>query len=179
LRIKLHELPILNSIVVATDANTSNEEDANECGIICAGLGIDGHAYVLDDISDVTAPHEWASRAIALYRERRPDRVVAETNNGGEMVENSLRTIDPNVLFSPVWASRGKVTRAERVSALYGQGRVHHVGAFPRLEGQMGAFTVDFNRQEMGYSPDRVDVLVGALTELMIEAGAERRLLLG
>ena len=169
LRVKLHDLPTLNRIVVAIDPNASSEEDANECGIICAGLGIDGHAYVLDDISAVMAPHEWATKAITLYRERRADRIVAEANNGGEMVEHTLRTIDLNVSFSPVWASRGKVTRAEPVSALYEQGRVHHVGAFPRLEDQMCAFTIDFDRKEMGYSPDRVDALVWALTELMVE----------
>ena len=105
------------------------------------------------------------------------DRIIAETNNGGEMVENTLRMIDPSVPFSAIWASRGKVTRAEPISALYEQGRVHHVGAFPRLEDQMCAFTVDFDRKEMGYSPDRVDALVWALTELMIEGPAERRLL--
>ena len=89
----------------------------------------------------------------------------------------TLRMVDPSVPFHSVWASRGKVTRAEPISALYEQGRVHHVGAFPRLEDQMCAFTVDFNRSEMGYSPDRVDALVWALTELMIE-GDERRLLI-
>ena len=89
----------------------------------------------------------------------------------------TLRMVDPSVPFHSVWASRGKVTRAEPISALYEQGRVRHVGAFARLEDQMCAFTVDFNRSEMGYSPDRVDALVWALTELMIE-GEERRLLM-
>ena len=112
-----------------------------------------------------------------LLRARRGDRIVAETNNGGDMVENTLRTIDPLVPYRSVWASRGKVTRAEPVSALYEQGRVHHVEPFPRLEDQMCAFTVDFNRNEMGYSPDRVDALVWALTELVIEPPSERRLL--
>jgi phage terminase large subunit-like protein len=95
------------------------------------------------------------------------------------MVENTLRMIDPNVPYCGVWASRGKVTRAEPISALYEQHRVHHVGPFPRLEDQMCAFTVDFDRKSMGYSPDRVDALVWALTELMIEGGGERRLLIG
>jgi phage terminase large subunit-like protein len=123
------------------------------------------------------APHERATTAISLLRDRMGDRIIAETNNGGEMVEHTLRMVDPSIPFSAVWASRGKVTRAEPISALYEQGRVHHVGAFPRLEDQMCAFTVDFNRTEMGYSPDRVDALVWALTELMIEGGNERRLL--
>ena len=112
------------------------------------------------------------------FARRRDDRIIAETNNGGEMVENTLRMIDPSVPCRSVWASRRKVTRAEPIGALYEQGRVHHVDSFARLEDQMYAFTVDFNRKEMGYSPDCVDALVWALTELMIEGG-ERRLLLG
>jgi predicted phage terminase large subunit-like protein len=177
LRVKLAEIPPLQRIVVAIDPNASSEDDSNECGIICAGLGVDNHAYVLDDASGVMAPNDWAREAIRLYHERRADRVVAETNNGGEMVESVLRMVDLSVSYASVWASRGKVTRAEPVSALYEQGRVHHVGPFPRLEDQMCAFTVDFNRNEMGYSPDRVDALVWALTELMIEGPPERRLL--
>jgi phage terminase large subunit-like protein len=83
------------------------------------------------------------------------DRLIAEINNGGEIVENTLRMVDASVPYRSVWASRGKVTRAEPISALYEQGRVHHVGPFPRLEDQMCAFTVDFNRREMGYSSCR------------------------
>ena len=177
LRVQVQDLPPLKRIVVAIDPNASSEEDSNECGIICAGLGTDDHGYVLDDVSGVMAPHEWATTAVSLLRERMGDRIIAETNNGGEMVEHTLRMVDPTVPFSAVWASRGKVTRAEPISALYEQGRVHHVGAFPRLEDQMCAFTVDFNRTEMGYSPDRMDALVWALTELMIEGEGRRRLL--
>lgn len=179
LRVAEYQLPPLIRIVVAIDPNASSAEDANECGIVSAGLGDNGHAYVLDDISGVFAPNEWASRAIGLHRERRGDRIIAEINNGGEMVENTLRMVDPSVPYSAVWASRGKVTRAEPISALYEQGRVHHVGPFPRLEDQMCAFTIDFDRKEMGYSPDRVDALVWALTELMIEGEGGRRLLIG
>jgi predicted phage terminase large subunit-like protein len=177
LRVKLENVPPIERIVVAIDPNASSEDAANECGIVCAGLGVDGHGYVLDDASATMAPVEWAREAISLYHRRRADRVVAETNNGGAMVEATLRTVDPSVSYRSVWASRGKVTRAEPVSALYEQGRVHHVGPFPRLEDQMCAFTVDFNRNEMGYSPDRVDALVWALTELMIEAGGSRLLI--
>jgi predicted phage terminase large subunit-like protein len=171
-------LPPLERIVVAIDPNASSGENANECGIICAALGSDGLGYVLDDISGVMVPQEWARKAIFLLNMRRGDRIIAETNNGGDMVEMTLRTIDPRVSFRAVWASRGKVTRAEPVSALYEQGRVRHVGPFPRLEDQMCAFTIDFNRKEMGYSPDRVAALVWALTELMIEGPAERRFLI-
>jgi phage terminase large subunit-like protein len=122
LRVRVQDLPPLKRIVVAIDPNASSEEDSNECGIICAGLGIDGHGYVLDDVSGVMAPHEWAMTAISLLHERMGDRIIAETNNGGEMVEHTLRMVDPSIPFSAVWASRGKVTRTEPISALYEQG---------------------------------------------------------
>lgn len=177
LRVEERQLPRLNRIVVAIDPNASSAEDSNECGIICAGLGDDGHGYILDDVSGVMAPNDWAHKAISLLNIRRGDRIVAETNNGGEMVENTLRMVDPNVPYHSVWASRGKVVRAEPITALYEQGRVHHVGSFARLEDQMCAFTIDFDRKEMGYSPDRLDALVWALTELMI-VGSGRKLLM-
>jgi Terminase RNaseH-like domain len=94
---------------------------------------------------------------------------VAEVNNGGEMVENTIRMVDSNMPFTAVRASRGKVTRAEPVSALYEQGRMHHIGTFPQLEDQMTNFTSDFDRQAAGYSPDRVDALVWAATESLVE----------
>jgi phage terminase large subunit-like protein len=119
--------------VVAIDPNASSEEDSNECGIVCAGLGIDDHGYVLDDVSGVMEPHEWATTAIALLQERMGDRIIAETNNGGEMVEHTLHMLDSTVPFSAVWASRGKVTRAEPISALYEQGRRLGVG-FDRID---------------------------------------------
>ena len=119
-------------------------------------------------MSGVLAPNDWAREAIALYRARRADRIVAEVNNGGEMVAATLRVVDASVPFTPVHASRGKAIRAEPISALYEQGRVHHVGAFPVLEDQMCAFTSDFDRARAGYSPDRMDALVWALTELAV-----------
>jgi len=97
------------------------------------------------------------------------DRIVAERNNGGAMVEATIRMVDNNLPVTTVWASHGKVARAEPVSALYEQGRVHHIGTFPQLEDQMCAFTTDFDRARAGYSPDRVDALVWALTELLVE----------
>src|SRR5205807_8961541 len=109
--------------------------------------------------------------AIALYRQHKADRIVAEVNNGGDMVEATLRMIDPNVPYTAVHASRGKVVRAEPVAALYEQqpGRVFHVGTFPTMEDQMCAFTTDFDRKAAGFSPDRVDALVWALTDLLDE----------
>ena len=99
------------------------------------------------------------------------DRIVAEINNGGEMVEATLRMIDANVPFTAVHATRGKVVRAEPVAALYEQepGRVFHVGAFPTLEDQMCGFTTDFDRKMAGFSPDRVDALVWAFSDLLVE----------
>ena len=129
----------------------------------------DGHGYVLADISGRYPPTEWARLAIAAYATHRADRIVAEVNNGGDMVGATLRMIDPNVAFTAVRASRGKVVRAEPVAALYQQGRVHHIGTFPQLEDQMTNFTSDIDRAAAGYSPDRVDALVWAFSELLVE----------
>jgi predicted phage terminase large subunit-like protein len=156
-------------IVVAIDPAVTSGENADETGIICAAIGDDGHAYVLEDVSGKYAPHEWAAKAIGLYRRYNADRIIGETNNGGEMIENVLRSIDQSVSYKSVHASRGRVVRAEPISALYEQGRVHHVGTFTQLEDQMTAFTSDFSRATAGYSPDRLDALVWALTELMLE----------
>ena len=160
--------PALARIVVAIDPAASAGETADETGIIVAGVAADGAAYVLDDRSGRMGPHEWAARAIAAYRERGAERVVAEVNNGGDMVEATLRAIDPSVAFKAVRAARGKVTRAEPVAALYERARVHHVGAFPALEDQMCGFSAAFDRAAAGYSPDRLDALVWALSELML-----------
>jgi predicted phage terminase large subunit-like protein len=164
------KLPDLARIVVAIDPAATSGEDADETGIIVAGKDYHGHAYVLADRSGHYQPTEWAREAIAQFHhpERRADRIVAEINNGGEMVENTLRMIDPGVPFTAVHASRGKVVRAEPISALYEQRRVHHVGFFPQLEDQMTSFTIDYDRERDG-SPDRVDALVWAITELLVE----------
>lgn len=158
----------LTRIVVAIDPAVTSGEDADETGIIAAGIDGTGHGYVLEDASGRFSPTEWATRAIDLYRKYSADRVIGETNNGGEMIEHTIRMCDPNVSYRSVHASRGKVVRAEPISALYEQGRVHHVGAFLELEDQMTAFTSDFDRSRAGYSPDRLDALVWALTELML-----------
>jgi predicted phage terminase large subunit-like protein len=166
--------PDLRRIIVAIDPAVSNHEGSDETGIIVAGIAADKHVYVLDDLSGKYAPHEWASKAIAAYRKHRADRIIAEVNNGGAMVEATIRALDHRVSFKAVHASRGKVVRAEPIAALYEQRKVHHVGNFPVLEDQMCAFTSDFDRARVGYSPDRVDALVWALTEL---SGPERTLI--
>jgi phage terminase large subunit-like protein len=161
-------LPELTRIVVAIDPAASSSEDADETGIILAAKDARGTGYVLGDYSGRYTPTQWAARAIALYRDHKADRVVGEVNNGGEMVENTLRMVDANVAFTAVRASRGKVIRAEPVSALYEQNRVWHVGSFPMLEDQMCGFTSDFDRSIAGFSPDRVDALVWAFTDLLV-----------
>ena len=101
---------------------------------------------MLDDLSGRMTPQQWAARALEAYRSFQADRIVAEVNNGGDMVEATLRVLDPAAPYKPVRASRGKAVRAEPVAALYEKGRVHHVGAFPALEDQMCGFTVDVDR---------------------------------
>ncbi|MGA8402400.1 MAG: terminase family protein [Stellaceae bacterium] len=168
---RVNTVPSLTRIVVAIDPAVSSDEHADETGIVVAGKDAAGHGYVLADLSGRYLPTEWAKAAIAAYRMHNADRVVAEVNNGGDMVEATLRMVDPAVSFAAVHASHGKVARAEPVAALYEQGRVHHLGALPRLEDQMCCFAHDYDRAS-GYSPDRVDALVWALTELLVEPRA-------
>jgi predicted phage terminase large subunit-like protein len=158
-------VPDLARIVVAIDPAVSTSEGADETGIVVAGKGIDARYYVLADLSGKYGPDEWAR--LWAYEHYKADRIIGEKNNGGEMIETVIRSVQTNISYSAVHASRGKVTRAEPISALYEQGKVSHVGTgFALLEDQMCAFTTDFNRASAGYSPDRVDALVWALTEL-------------
>jgi len=165
--------PPLIRVVVAIDPAASSTERADETGIIVAGKDEGGRGWVLADASGRYQPTEWARTAVSVYRAHKADRIVAEINNGGDMVEATLRIIEPNAPFTAVRASRGKVTRAEPIAALYEQGRVHHLGVFPELEDQMCAFTADAHdnlaTRSVGYSPDRVDALVWALTDLLVE----------
>jgi phage terminase large subunit-like protein len=163
LRVKRAPQP-LERVVVAIDPAVTFGPDSDETGIIVVALGQDGKAYVLDDLSGRYPPSEWALRAIQAYRIYCADRIVGEGNNGGAMVEHTLRSVDPGIPFKAVHASRGKLTRAEPVSALYQQQRVHHVGIFGPLEDQMTSY--DGSRTDS--SPDRLDALVWGLTELML-----------
>jgi phage terminase large subunit-like protein len=160
--------PELSRIVVAIDPAVSSHEGSDETGIIVAGKDGSGHGYVLEDLSGRYAPSEWAKIAIDAYKLHAADRIVAEVNQGGDLVETTLRTIDPNIPFTAVHASRGKYVRAEPVAALFEQSKVHLVGNFPRLEDQLTGFVPDLDRGKVG-SPDRCDSMVWALTELMVE----------
>lgn len=170
-RVKAH--PELLRVVVAVDPPATSAPSSSACGIIGAGIGADGHGYVLGDYSvQGVSPHVWARRAVNAWRDLQADRLVVEVNHGGEMVEAVIRQIEPNAPVRAVRASRGKAARAEPVSALYEQGKVHHVGALPVLEDEMAEFTRAFDRAAAGWSPDRVDALVWAVTELMLNAAA-------
>lgn len=163
--------PNLSRIVVAIDPAVTSGEGSDETGIIiagCAGEGAERRYWVLDDRSLRASPHGWATAAIVGYRALRGDRIIGEVNNGGEMVEATLRTIDPNVPYTAVHASRGKQARAEPIAALYEQGKVSHVRQFSELEDQCCTWTL-----EEGKSPDRMDALVWALTELSNQDQAE------
>ncbi len=168
---RLETAPPLRRIAIAVDPAASSGEEADETGIIAAGLGVDGRGYILADASMRGTPNEWANTVKGLYESLRADTVIAERNNGGEMVTAVLRTAAPNLPVKTVWASRGKRTRAEPVSALYEQRKIVHVGNLSDLETQMTSFVPDVRDGP----DDRVDALVYALSELMLEPETIRR----
>jgi phage terminase large subunit-like protein len=155
-------VPPLKRIVVAVDPAVTSNADSDETGIVVAGIDSQGRGYVLEDRSLKASPSEWAAAAVTGYHVHKADRIVAEANQGGDMISHTIRTVDASVPVKLVRASRGKRTRAEPVAALYEQGRVAHAGLFPELEDQLCTWTPD------GPSPDRLDALVWALTELMV-----------
>jgi len=172
---RVQELPEdMERIVVAVDPATSANVGSDETGIIAMGVKA-GIGYVLDDNSGRYKPEEWAAQAVALYDEYDADRIVAEKNQGGDMVESVIRAHRADVPVTLVHASGGKVTRAEPVAALYQRNKVFHVGVHDDLESQMCAFTSHFDRKAQGYSPDRVDALVWAATDLFPQMTRKRR----
>lgn len=165
--LRVHKYPDLKRIVVGVDPSVNDgtevdNQDLAECGIIVGGLGIDGHGYLLDDKSLMGSPMEWAREAVTAYHSRKADRIVAEVNNGGKLVEAVIRVIDKHVSYKDVRAARGKLTRAEPISSLAEQGMLHHMGMFPELEDQQ------CNWQPGDKSPDRLDAYVWTFTELML-----------
>ncbi len=174
---RVRSYPDLARVVVAIDPPVSSGENADECGIIVAGRCGEGQGYVLaDQSSQGDRPAEWARRAVTAYQMFSADCIVAEVNQGGEMVEEIMRQVDQTIPFRAVHATRGKYVRAEPISMIYAQHRVHHVGSFPKLEDQMCAMTPDFDADTAGYSPDRLDALVWALTDLMTGHRSEPRI---
>jgi len=163
--LRVKQRPDLVRTVVAIDPEAANNENSAETGIVVAGIAPIGgqmHGYILADLTIKGTPDQWATAGVTGYYNFKADRIVGEVNNGGDMVEHTVRTVDRNVSFKAVHASHGKYIRAEPVSALYEQGRVHHVGFFPELEDQLCEWVPGDK------SPDRLDALVWALTELII-----------
>jgi hypothetical protein len=164
IRTRVEVPPPLKRVVIGVDPPISSEEKSNECGIVAVGLGDDDHGYVLADESTVAQPEAWGRRVVALHDLLEADAVVAEVNQGGEMVTSTIKAVRPGIRVIPVHSRRGKYLRAEPVSALYTLGRVHHVGSFSKLEGQMCLITPD-GWHGVG-SPDRLDAMVHGLTNL-------------
>lgn len=162
--------PDMQRVVVAIDPAVTSGESSDETGIVVAGLGVDGRGYVLDDRSCRMAPSKWARRSIVAFRDFEADRIVGEVNNGGDLVEEVLRSVDANIPYRKVHASRGKRVRAEPLASLYEQGRISHMQVFPELEGQMTSWD-----PAMDDSPDRVDALVWAFAELGLYAEPKRQ----
>jgi phage terminase large subunit-like protein len=163
-----HVDPASLRIVIAVDPATSHHAKSDETGIVVAGW--DGkRGYVLQDASGRYSPEQWAQKVLSLYETHKADRIVAETNQGGAMVSQILRTHAPHLPIQTVHASKGKTARAEPVAALYEQGKIHHVGTFPTLEDQMCTFT------GLGKSPDRLDALVWAITALAFQKSPQPR----
>ena len=163
--------PDLDRVVVAVDPAVTSADDSDETGIVVAGIKrIHGeqHYFVLADRSKHASPQTWGAAVVNAYREFNCDRVVAEVNNGGDLVEVMLRGFGERIPYKAVHASRGKLVRAEPVAALYERGLVHHVGWFGELENQMRTY----QGRDTEKSPDRMDALVWALTELSSKRGS-------
>lgn len=163
--LRVAKRPLLIRVVVGVDPAVSSGEDSAETGIIAAGIAANGQVYILDDSSLHGTPLEWARSVVRSYLKNKADRVIGEINNGGDLVEMNLRQVDRVIPFKAVHASRGKLIRAEPIAALYEQGKVHHVGTFPQLEDQMCEWVPGDK------SPDRMDALVWAVTELTKRGG--------
>ncbi len=172
---KVREAPPLETVAVAIDPPVTSGPRADACGIVAAGRAEDGRAYVLADATlRGVQPLQWAEAAVRLYENLQADRIVAEVNQGGELVAEMLRQVAPNIPIRMVRATRGKYLRAEPVATLYARGLVAHAGNFPELEDQM----CDFGPGGLsdGASPDRLDALVWALTELMLDRPSPPRI---
>ena len=156
----------LTQIIVAIDPAVTANQNSDETGIVVVGRDINDSYYVLEDLSGRYSADKWGRMAVNAFYDWEADRIVAEVNNGGDLVERLLRSIDTNIPFRSVHATRGKIVRAEPISALYEQRKVHHMGNFPELESQMCTYT-----GESGSSPDRLDALVWGLSELSRSRG--------
>lgn len=159
---RVNKAPELVRIAVAIDPEATANEMSSETGIIGGGISENGHCFILEDATIKASPDRWGNAAVTVYHKLLADLIIGEVNNGGDMVEHVIRSIDKKVSYKSVRASRGKYIRAEPVSALYAQGKIHHVGYFPGLEDQLCEWVPGDK------SPDRLDALVWLITELML-----------
>lgn len=159
--LRVNAAPQLIRVVVGMDPAVTGTKKSDETGIIAGGLAANGHGYILEDASLQASPAEWARAGVKTFHAWQADRIIGEVNNGGDLIEVNIRTVDRNVPYTAVHASRGKAIRAEPVAALYEQGRIHHVGTFPQLEDQMCEWSPGDSD-----SPDRMDALVWTIWEL-------------
>jgi len=161
--LRVQKAPPMVRIVVGVDPAVSGGEESDETGIVVDGIAANGHGYTLADYTIRGSPLEWARAVVRAFNDWKADRVIGEVNNGGDLVEANLRTVDRNIPFKSVHATRGKAIRAEPIAALYEQGKWHHLGAFPQLEDQLCEWMPNEPNQK---SPDRLDAHVWAAVEL-------------
>lgn len=164
---RIEKPPQLKRIVVGIDPSGTSKTTSDEAGIVIAGIDVQGHGYVLEDVTNIYTPTGWAYKAIAAYDQWEADRIVGEVNYGGDMVETIIRGIDKDVSYKSVIASRGKYIRAEPIASFYERGMVHHVGKFNKLEDELCLWLPGDK------SPNRLDALVWCFTELMTKKKAE------
>lgn len=172
--VRVTQVPEMKRIVVAVDPAVTAHEESDETGIVVCGLGVDGLGYVLRDVTDRYTANAWAQKVKEMYEEYRADRVVAEVNNGGDLVEVNVRTVDPKISYAAVHASRGKIARAEPVSSLYERRLIRHHGQFAQMEDEMTTFRPDDvpnsadRRRNKQFSPNRLDAMVWGMTFLLL-----------
>lgn len=168
--LRVQVAPIFKRIVVAIDPAVTSTDTSDETGIIAIGLGFDDHLYPLEDVSGIYTPTDWCKAAVRLYHKYKADRIIGEVNNGGDLIETVLRTVDKNVPYTGVHATRNKLTRAEPVAALYEQGKVHHVGILVSLEHEQTTWAA----KQGDKSPNRIDALVWGAAELLPIMGKKK-----
>jgi len=158
----------LARVVVGVDPAGTHNKKSNSTGIVVAGVSFDGHYYVLDDRTiEVATPEEWGNAVVNAYREFKADKVIGEVNYGGDLVERNIKVCDSTVAFEKTWSSRGKVIRAEPISALWQKGYAHIVGELPELEDEMCNYSPLMQAEEKTESPDHMDAMVFAMTALI------------
>ena len=161
------KLPDFKRVIVAVDPAVTANKNSDETGIVVCASDYKGKFYILNDLSGKYTPDAWAKKTVEAYESYKADKVIAEVNNGGDLVQKVVKTIDPNVSYKAVRATRGKFVRAEPIAALYEQKRVKHAERFNNLEDQLCSYNPEINSQ----SPDRLDALVWGLTELSSRSG--------